>query len=53
MTIDEAIKELEQLSLPIKTKGDYKKHTAVTMGIVALKAVKVYRTIYPLSPERG
>jgi hypothetical protein len=40
MTIDEAITQLKQLPLPLKTRSDYKKHQAVRLGIEALKRIK-------------
>lgn len=43
MIIDEAIKELEELSIPIKTRADYRKHLAVRLGIEALWRVKQRR----------
>lgn len=43
MTIDEAIRELEQLPLPLKTGGDHERHLAVRIGIEALKRVKAQR----------
>jgi len=45
MTIDEAIKELNGLSLPLRTIADRRKHDAVLLGIEALKRVKNERDI--------
>ncbi len=37
MTIDEAIRTLKKLALPIKTESDYANHLAVRLGIEALE----------------
>jgi hypothetical protein len=47
MTIEEAIKELNTLELPMKTAQNYDKHLAVRLGIEALKRIKEQKTQIP------
>jgi len=47
MKIEEAIKELNTLKLPIKTEQDHRRHQAIRLGIEALKRVKDLRRVEP------
>jgi hypothetical protein len=40
MTIEEAVKELNTLELPIETEQDHRKHLAIRLGIEAIKEIK-------------
>ncbi len=43
MNLDQAVKVLGKIAIPIKTRGDYTKHQAVLLGIEALKRIQAIR----------